>query len=524
MESVEGEVISLLNDSTPNAQQDACEENPPQSSPLENISKETDDIEIIDNTDDDEISNIPTLNPSVTEVITKISKTTVFSSTPRTMFTDLKPLTNTEVKTISLIDDLEEPYQPEDQTPLFSFDADSEDGLHDIPVDDSPIDTSNTNELNDTADIVGNSQGDGVVTSGFTSITTTTSTTIAISDNIAIGSQSAVKSNGTDEPDLIMSLQNKSPLEVKKDNQKNHIPLLLPPSMAEDDLYVYTSPSPTEDFLTTLKILEEQAKEFSYANANMTLNASTATPNKSAFKTKRSMSTSSKSVLNLPMPPITLSGDEFSVDEDFITSPEDFETAIYNAITAKQSREAEMLVSGEYSLLLSKRKRPTIFNHRDSRSNVREWGQRCVDVFEIIALIGKGTYGLVYKARDNRTNEMVALKKVRMNHEKEGFPITAVREIKILRQLNHPNIVNLHEVVTDKQDAIEFRKDKGSFYLVFEYMDHDLMGLLESGMVDFTAENNASIMKQLLDGLNYCHKKNFLHRDIKCSNVLMNNK
>jgi len=70
----------------------------------------------------------------------------------------------------------------------------------------------------------------------------------------------------------------------------------------------------------------------------------------------------------------------------------------------------------------------------------------------------------VYKARDHHTNDMVALKKVRLEHEKEGFPITAVREIKILRQLNHRNIVNLHEIVTDKQDAVEFRKDKGSFY------------------------------------------------------------
>lgn len=67
-------------------------------------------------------------------------------------------------------------------------------------------------------------------------------------------------------------------------------------------------------------------------------------------------------------------------------------------------------------------------------------------------------------------------------------------------------------------------QDKGSFYLVFEYMDHDLMGLLESKMVDFTESHNASIMRQLLDGLAYCHRKNFLHRDIKCSNILMNNK
>ena len=59
------------------------------------------------------------------------------------------------------------------------------------------------------------------------------------------------------------------------------------------------------------------------------------------------------------------------------------------------------------------------------------------------------------------TDMFVALKKVRLENEKEGFPITAVREIKILRQLQHPNIVNLREIVTDKQDALDFRKDKG---------------------------------------------------------------
>ena len=80
---------------------------------------------------------------------------------------------------------------------------------------------------------------------------------------------------------------------------------------------------------------------------------------------------------------------------------------------------------------------------------------------------------------------------VRLENEKEGFPITAVREIKILRQLNHKSIVNLKEICTDKRDAMDFRKDRGSFYLVFEYMDHDLMGLLESGMVDFTENHIA---------------------------------
>ena len=72
--------------------------------------------------------------------------------------------------------------------------------------------------------------------------------------------------------------------------------------------------------------------------------------------------------------------------------------------------------------------------------------------------------------------------------------------------------------------CFRFRKEKGSFYLVFEFMDHDLMGLLDSGLVEFTEKFNASIMKQLLDGLSYCHCKNFLHRDIKCSNILINNR
>lgn len=169
-------------------------------------------------------------------------------------------------------------------------------------------------------------------------------------------------------------------------------------------------------------------------------------------------------------------------------------------------------------------KKPKMCHQRRYNDRQGDWGERCVDVFNIIQIIGEGTYGQVYKARDINLGNLVALKKVRLENEKEGFPITAVREIKILRQLQHPNIVNLKEIVTDKQDALDFRKDKGSFYLVFEYMDHDLMGLLDSGFVNLREEHIASFMKQLLEGLKYCHNKNFLHRDIKCSNILLNNK
>uniref|UniRef100_A0ABK0L6L0 Cyclin-dependent kinase 12 n=1 Tax=Rattus norvegicus TaxID=10116 RepID=A0ABK0L6L0_RAT len=159
----------------------------------------------------------------------------------------------------------------------------------------------------------------------------------------------------------------------------------------------------------------------------------------------------------------------------------------------------------------------------ERRQTESDWGKRCVDKFDIIGIIGEGTYGQVYKAKDKDTGELVALKKVRLDNEKEGFPITAIREIKILRQLVHQSVVNMKEIVTDKQDALDFKKDKGAFYLVFEYMDHDLMGLLESGLVHFSEDHIKSFMKQLMEGLDYCHKKNFLHRDIKCSNILLNN-
>ncbi|XP_043910985.1 cyclin-dependent kinase 12 isoform X2 [Protopterus annectens] len=172
---------------------------------------------------------------------------------------------------------------------------------------------------------------------------------------------------------------------------------------------------------------------------------------------------------------------------------------------------------------LKKRPRICCPRYGERMQSESDWGKRCVDKFDIIGIIGEGTYGQVYKAKDKDTDELVALKKVRLDNEKEGFPITAIREIKILRQLNHPSVVNMKEIVTDKQDALDFKKDKGAFYLVFEYMDHDLMGLLESGLVQFTENHIKSFMKQLMEGLDYCHKKNFLHRDIKCSNILLNN-
>jgi len=175
-----------------------------------------------------------------------------------------------------------------------------------------------------------------------------------------------------------------------------------------------------------------------------------------------------------------------------------------------------------------RRKRPKFCGPRVHDPQVKkqlQWGINCVDQYKKLNIAGEGTFGQVYKAKHLKTGIICALKKVRLENEKEGFPVTTVREVKILRQLRHPNIVTLLDVLTDKPNATDFRKEKEcAFYLVFEYMHHDLMGLIESKLVHFKEHHIQSLAKQLLEGLNYTHKKGFLHRDIKCSNILLNNK
>ncbi|KAL5663207.1 hypothetical protein ACJX0J_023315, partial [Zea mays] len=136
----------------------------------------------------------------------------------------------------------------------------------------------------------------------------------------------------------------------------------------------------------------------------------------------------------------------------------------------------------------------------------------------------------VYMAKETGTNEIVALKKIRMDNEREGFPITAIREIKILKKLHHQNVIKLKEIVTspgperDEQGRpIDGNKYKGSIYMVFEYMDHDLTGLADRPGMRFTVPQIKCYMKQLLTGLHYCHVNQVLHRDIKGSNLLIDN-
>lgn len=134
-------------------------------------------------------------------------------------------------------------------------------------------------------------------------------------------------------------------------------------------------------------------------------------------------------------------------------------------------------------------------------------------VYNRISQIGEGTYGKVYKAINTQNNRMSALKRLRMESERDGFPITAMREIKLLQSLRHPNIVSL----------VEMMVEKGQVYMVFEYLDHDLAGILSHPQLSFTQGNIKYLFKQMVEGLAYLHHRGILHRDIKGSNILLSN-
>ncbi|XP_020237056.1 probable serine/threonine-protein kinase At1g54610 [Cajanus cajan] len=146
---------------------------------------------------------------------------------------------------------------------------------------------------------------------------------------------------------------------------------------------------------------------------------------------------------------------------------------------------------------------------------IGDWTPRRANTFEKLAKIGQGTYSNVYKARDLVTGKIVALKKVRFdNLEAESVKFMA-REILVLRRLDHPNVVKLEGLVTSRISS--------SLYLVFEYMEHDLAGLAAGVGVKFSEPQVKCYMKQLLSGLEHCHSRGVLHRDIKGSNLLIDN-
>ena len=133
--------------------------------------------------------------------------------------------------------------------------------------------------------------------------------------------------------------------------------------------------------------------------------------------------------------------------------------------------------------------------------------------YQKIEKLGEGTYGIVYKAQNKSTNHIVALKRIRLDNEDEGIPCTAIREISLLKELIHPHIVLLHDVIhTEKK-----------LTLVFEYLDTDLKKYMDS-VGELTVAVIRHLLWQLVVGVGYCHDNRVLHRDLKPQNLLLSKK
>jgi len=135
------------------------------------------------------------------------------------------------------------------------------------------------------------------------------------------------------------------------------------------------------------------------------------------------------------------------------------------------------------------------------------------DNYEKIEKIGEGTYGVVYKARHKETSSIVALKKIRLENEDEGVPSTAMREISLLKELVHPNVVSLQEVYLTES----------RLYLVFEFLSMDLKRYLDNLPEEEYIDKMLlkSYLYQVLEALLFCHKRRVIHRDLKPQNLLI---
>ncbi|XP_054085651.1 serine/threonine-protein kinase PITSLRE isoform X5 [Zeugodacus cucurbitae] len=146
-------------------------------------------------------------------------------------------------------------------------------------------------------------------------------------------------------------------------------------------------------------------------------------------------------------------------------------------------------------------------------------GCRSVEEFQCLNRIEEGTYGVVYRAKDKRTNEIVALKRLKMEKEKEGFPITSLREINTLLKGQHPNIVTVREIVVGSN------MDK--IFIVMDYVEHDLKSLMETMKARkqfFLPGEVKCLAQQLLRAVGHLHDNWILHRDLKTSNLLLSHK
>ncbi|CAA7388709.1 unnamed protein product [Spirodela intermedia] len=137
--------------------------------------------------------------------------------------------------------------------------------------------------------------------------------------------------------------------------------------------------------------------------------------------------------------------------------------------------------------------------------------KRVADRYLKREVLGEGTYGVVFKAVDTKTGQIVAIKKIRLGAQKEGINFTALREIKLLKELKDPNIIEL----------IDAFPHKGNLHLVFEFMESDLEAVIRDRNIVLSPADIKSFLQMTLRGLVFCHRKWVLHRDMKPNNLLI---
>ncbi|CAN8178646.1 unnamed protein product [Coccothraustes coccothraustes] len=154
---------------------------------------------------------------------------------------------------------------------------------------------------------------------------------------------------------------------------------------------------------------------------------------------------------------------------------------------------------------------PKPLSRMSRRASLSDIGFGKLETYIKLDKLGEGTYATVFKGRSKLTENLVALKEIRLEHE-EGAPCTAIREVSLLKNLKHANIVTLHDIIHTER----------SLTLVFEYLDNDLKQYLENCGNLMSVHNVKIFMFQLLRGLAYCHGRKILHRDLKPQNLLIN--
>ncbi|EGR31028.1 protein kinase domain protein [Ichthyophthirius multifiliis] len=142
--------------------------------------------------------------------------------------------------------------------------------------------------------------------------------------------------------------------------------------------------------------------------------------------------------------------------------------------------------------------------------------------YEILELLGEGTYGKVFKAQNLQTKQFVAIKKIKMKDDQQrnqGIPSTALREISCLKALDHSNIIKIVE--------IQYQVEKPKLYIILEYMENDLskeIKHLKHSARRYPKNTIKSYMHQILRSVDYCHRQRVFHRDIKPQNILISQK